>query len=270
MNIQTASPVEFDTALAKVYARLSAAEFQAARIAIWLAKAHENLAKYEAAGRTYYIGAETERIEKLTDQQAEAEAKASEVRGEARPFEVTFAERGGWPRYYLVDNTNGHVHKSIHPRCDTCYPTTQYAWLVEQSGMTAEELVELAGEKACTVCFPWAPVDTLNRSTKLEAPERKAARLEREAKAAEKAEKARIAGITDAETGGPLIVKRFSYNEEIKTLRTAKSWLTDWADGWSSIPAESIAKIVAAVAKKEGKTEDEVRAEARKRAAKRK
>jgi hypothetical protein len=122
---------------------------------------------------------------------------------EIRVGDAKFDRRGGWTRYYLVLNSNGHVHSSTH--CPSCFPTTQYAWLVEQSGMTPEALVELAGESACTDCFPWAPVNTLRRHSVLEAPERRAARLVREAeKAAREQTKIAKALTTD---GSPFVVE---------------------------------------------------------------
>lgn len=103
-----------------------------------------------------------------------------------------YEKRGGWSRFWLVKSSNGHVHRN--KSCTTCFPTTVYAWVTDLSGSTDEEVVDLAGEKACTVCFPDAPVDALRRPSRIEDPERREARLERERKAAEKAaDKARKA-----------------------------------------------------------------------------
>ena len=66
------------------------------------------------------------------------------------------AQYMGWNRFYLVVSSQGHVHSSTH--CSSCFDTTAFAWLTEYSGMGYPELVELAGERACTVCFPDAPV----------------------------------------------------------------------------------------------------------------
>jgi hypothetical protein len=99
----------------------------------------------------------------------------------------------GWNRYYLVVASNGHVHSSTH--CSSCFVTTQFMWLTELSGKSHEELVEMAGERACTVCFPEAPVDVTKRPSMLkydvEAREAKAKRdAELEAKRADKLAKA--------------------------------------------------------------------------------
>lgn len=106
-----------------------------------------------------------------------------------------FNRRGGWTRFWIVTNATGHIHSSMS--CSTCFPTTQYAWLPDLSGMNDAQVVELAGKMACTNCFPDAPVETRNRPSQIEEPERKAAREEREAKAAAKAEKIALKAIAN-------------------------------------------------------------------------
>lgn len=71
-----------------------------------------------------------------------------------------FRARGGWSRFFLVENTNGHIHSSMH--CSTCRPTTQFSWLPTVSGKTEEDAVTEYGPKLCTVCFPSAPLDWTN------------------------------------------------------------------------------------------------------------
>src|SRR5580700_7036844 len=44
------------------------------------------------------------------------------------PLEAIYQDRR-WNRYFLVTNSNGHVHRGT--TCSTCFPTTEYAWLVE-------------------------------------------------------------------------------------------------------------------------------------------
>lgn len=66
-----------------------------------------------------------------------------------------FDDNGGWSRFFLVTNNNGHVHRER--RCSTCFPTTRYAWLVELAGADEAEMVATYGSDACTVCFPSAP-----------------------------------------------------------------------------------------------------------------
>jgi hypothetical protein len=265
------TPAQIDTRLAAIY-------WEEAKVRAERDQALANLRRIVAAQGTYEAAyywnspekqAEAERVINAAD------AEITRLGNEAEPLEAQYAARR-WTRYYLVTNSNGHVHSSTS--CDTCFPTTQYAWLTEQSGMTAEALVDLAGESACTVCFPWAPVAVLARPSVLEAPERKAAREEREAKrAARDAKKVEKALFTDE----PDRVIKIDVHY-LGTVAAARSWLTDAAQwkGWyeadgregghPSYPPEGVAQVAQAVAAKEGKTTETVLDEAAKRAAKRK
>lgn len=60
-----------------------------------------------------------------------------------------------WSRFFLVQG--GHIHRSTS--CSTCYPTTQFAWLPELSGLTEKDAVAAYGTRLCSVCFPTAPVE---------------------------------------------------------------------------------------------------------------
>jgi len=97
-------------------------------------------------------------------------AKLAEIRAEAAPLNDEFDARGGWTRYYLVTNGNGHVHREMD--CRTCYPTTEYAWLPQLSDCDEGQMVEEYGDVACTVCFPDAPA---HPAFKKSIEERKAA-----------------------------------------------------------------------------------------------
>jgi hypothetical protein len=88
-----------------------------------------------------------------------------------------------WTRAFLVINNNGHVHKSMD--CSTCFPTTRYQWLVQYSNDDEATIVSDAGEDACTVCYPSAPAEVLNRPSRIVTADKVAkekARQEREAK----------------------------------------------------------------------------------------
>lgn len=103
----------------------------------------------------------------------------------------TYLERR-WTRFYLVPR--GHVHRSTG--CPTLRWNTSIFLMPEYSGMDTEEFVDLAGERACTKCYPNAPV---HRPSMLpvHVAEREADAAELAAKAAEKAQK-EAAAITDA------------------------------------------------------------------------
>lgn len=145
-----------------------------------------------------------------------AQSKYDIAHAEAIPFNIEFVTRGGWSRYYLVTNANGHVHREL--TCSTCYPDTQYAWLPSLSGCDERAMVDEWGERACTVCFPNAPTyprfSEPSRADMEETARRDAEKALREAKRAEKA----IYG-TD---GGPLQVRagtHTNYRTNVEELR---------------------------------------------------
>jgi hypothetical protein len=288
MDLAEMTPVEIDTELYELYGKLTDLNTKRSRV-------HALVKMIEETEPGSY---ESKLPERSPKRHAELISEVAKLQGEAdllqyqeiNPREDEWVRRGRWNRYYLVTNTNGHVHKDMD--CPTCYFTTQYAWLVEQSGMSAEDLVEMAGEKACTTCFSWAPSDVLKRKTKLEAPEAKKARLEREAKKAAAAAKKAAKAIANPD-GTPLAVFDWHVPEKrvvdragnvvkvhpahdrfetIKTLHAARGWLTDHFEAWrgSDKRAEDVERVAVAIAVKEGKTWADVIEEAKQRAARRK
>ena len=103
--------------------------------------------------RLVYPG--TYALERLNylDEQRRVLGKA---RAEAQPLEEEFDEKR-WSRFFLVTNTNGHIHRSM--ACSTTFPTTRWAWLPDLSGLTEEDAVKAQGPRLCSVCFPSAPVE---------------------------------------------------------------------------------------------------------------
>lgn len=95
----------------------------------------------------------------------------------------------GWNRAYIVPG--GHVHRDAN--CHTLYADTIRYIVPECSALTEAEIVEMAADRACTVCYPSAPVDkksVLRAPGEDEVEQRKA---ERETKAAAKeAKKVRV------------------------------------------------------------------------------
>jgi hypothetical protein len=113
-------------------------------------------------------------------------------------YRVAAQEYQGWSRAYLVTNSGGHVHRSMH--CTTCFATTQFEWVTALSGATDDEVVDLAGERACTVCYEDAPVEKLTQATRVFSE----SELEAQARAAEREAKkvaARSAQVTDPVSG---------------------------------------------------------------------
>lgn len=147
-------------------------------------------------------------------------------------LENEFDRRGGWSRAYLV--TDGHVHSS--QRCSSCnrgeFPT-QFSWMIDFSGKSHEEIIEAAGHRACSICYPDAPVNRGKQAPRSimftpEERERERLREEEATRQAEKKAKAAAKAITLPD-GTPL---RDEVDREgrqtgsiIKTLRTARSEL---------------------------------------------
>lgn len=147
-------------------------------------------------------------------------------------FEAEFHRRGGWTRSYLV--TDGHAHRTN--RCPTCHRGGQRTpmhrfW--EFSGMNEEEIVKRAGERACTVCYPSAPVAKGLEAPKsvMLTPEEKKRAEQRDAETARRAEKkakAAINAITQpdgTELRDEMDKDGRQRGSVVKTLRTARSEL---------------------------------------------
>lgn len=72
-----------------------------------------------------------------------------------------YIERGQWPRVYATLSPRGHLHRDRC--CGTLRPTTLLAWLVGLSDVSSEEVVALAGWRACGTCFPTVDMERRRR-----------------------------------------------------------------------------------------------------------
>ncbi len=88
--------------------------------------------------------------------QADLVAKIADLKAEAAPLEAEF-NAAPWSRFFLVQNTNGHIHSSM--RCSTCRFDTRFAWLPTLSGLTEKDAVDEHGTILCSVCYPSAPTE---------------------------------------------------------------------------------------------------------------
>ncbi|QGJ93484.1 hypothetical protein SEA_MUFASA8_35 [Arthrobacter phage Mufasa8] len=172
--------VTVDTALENI-------EWKIAKQQSYIDGARKALARAVKADIDSQIARREEELQEELDKMAELEAEAAPL--------YRIYNAAPWTRYIYVPN--GHVHAGTY--CSTLRPTTQIMRLAEYSGSTREQLVEAAGEVACTVCFPDAPV---NKPTTIgvyvkEREEREAeAAAKAEAKAAADAQKIAFAGGT--------------------------------------------------------------------------
>lgn len=209
----TMTPVEVDTFLAENWGKQE--------------RLRATIRGYEPYLGEFYRGRPVREWDRERAETAIAEARGTldELRAEAAPYEARYAT-DQWDRYFLVTNGNGHVHRGMD--CTTCYPTTQYAWLIELADCDEAAMVADCGEKACTVCFPDAPSEyarlkaagLLTRTERLTADERAAVAAEKAAKAAAKAAKA----ITNPDGTELRLTGR--WGDTIRTEVTARRELT--------------------------------------------
>lgn len=174
MNITTASPAEIDTEIARI-------EGEIASVVARIERARATSARAE--------------LEDLS-------GRLTTLVDEKTSYAEEYSRRGGWTRYYLVTNHNGHLHTTM--ACRNTYPTTSWYWVIGLSGATADEAVGQGGALSCLDCFPGhREVIESGRPCLIETPEHKVAREERETRTAQKAAQARTKGITNPD-GTPL------------------------------------------------------------------
>jgi hypothetical protein len=162
-------------------------------------------------------------IEKAIGKIAVIESEISAVNVEIAKLNKIY-NQDPWTRAFLVLASNGHVHSSMD--CNTCFPTTRYNWLVQYSNDDENTIVEDAGQDACTICYPSAPAEVLNRPSRIVTADKIAkaeAKAWRDAKKAEKIAKEKANAPT--KSGEFLYFKNGKYTEVIKTERSA---VTEW------------------------------------------
>lgn len=232
------TPVEIDTLLAPIWERQAKVQEQILRYKKVESETYAKIEKIKKGLRvpgvfTPLDGIElVEKLSLIGRYIANEGNKLMALEAEALPYEAEYTRRGGWTRVFLATSSNGHAHKGTE--CSTCHHgeyRTNFAWLVQYSGLPESEIVADAGERACTTCYPSAPVNVLKQATKMFTPDEVEAAKARELREAERARKAREAadkGILTPE-GLPLDISspNSSYQDIAKTLRTAEIKLTD-------------------------------------------
>lgn len=234
---------------------------------------------------------ELQNLERVIENLALKETEIARLKAEIAPLNALY-DANQWQRFFLVTNTNGHVHRSMN--CSTTYPTTEWQWLPHLSGLTDKEAVDDQGGILCTHCFPDAPSDYT-------AGESKAKREAREQRAEEKrirdakklAKKITADGSdvrltsnrmkTDYRTGAP-----YAETTTISSITGAKEFLRDamefkrlpkppyanwsdddWKDGMSGLHTdENVALIAGLLSEKTGDPIDKILDDAEKRARK--
>lgn len=161
------TPVEIDT-------KISELRFQ-------LAKANSIIDRYERANEDWTRSRLQTDYDNALDRQIDLYA-------EMAPLEAEYLRRP-WPRYWHVNNVNGHIHNSLH--CSSCFPDTQYGWRTDLSGLSEEEVVKREAHNVCSVCMPIAPAEQKAAREYFNAEQRATKAAERQIKKDAKASKAR-------------------------------------------------------------------------------
>ena len=163
-------------------------------------------------------------ITKWSNKIASIREKLFQVGSQILDLNVIY-DQDPWTRAFLVLASNGHVHSSMD--CNTCFPTTRYNWLVQYSNDEEKTIVEDAGQDACTICYPSAPAEVLNRPSRIVTADKvakAAAKAERDAKKVARIAKEKASAPTAS--GEFLTYKEGKYTRVIKTERTA---IIEWA-----------------------------------------
>jgi len=164
-------------------------------------------------------------------------ADLRKVNGQIRDLDAIY-DQDPWTRAFLVLASNGHVHSSLD--CSTCFPTTRYQWLIQYSNDDEATIVDDAGQDACTICYPSAPAETLNRPSRIVTADKIAkaeAKAEREAKKAARIAKEKANAPT--KSGEFLYYKEGKWTREIRTERSAiTEWYSQYADSQREIVTE--------------------------------
>lgn len=183
-------------------------------------------------------------------------------------LEAEYTRRGGWSRVWLVPG--GHAHRSRS--CHSLYVDTVTVLCPRDirkralSGASEEKIVDAAGDRACTHCYPSAPVEPRPSSLRLESEEEqdKARRAREEAKAKRTADKAAKA-ITSPD-GSRLRFNGWIVATEIEAQRRYVEAHADAINNtWGLGPERHTEKtaeaeaLIVAIAAKRGETVDEAR-----------
>ena len=167
-----------------------------------------------------------EEIEKATEKITGIKVEIAKINVQISSLNKIY-DQDPWTRAFLVINSNGHVHSSMD--CNTCFDTTRYNWLVQYSNDDEKTIVEDAGQDACTICYPSAPAEVLNRPSRIVTADKVAkakAKAERDAKREARIAKEKANAPT--KSGEFLYFKDGRYTHVIKTERTAVSeWLNN-------------------------------------------
>jgi hypothetical protein len=198
------------------------------QLSSWYDKRWDAISKLESAEDSIkfyekYYPTSVEKIQESRDKAAKVKLEISFINIEIGKLNAIY-DQDPWTRAFLVIASNGHVHSSMD--CSTCFPTTRYQWLIQYSNDDEATIVEDAGKDACTICYPSAPAEVLNRPSRIVTADKvakAAAKAERDAKKAARIAKEKANAPTAS--GEFLTYKEGKWTRVIKTERSA---VTEW------------------------------------------
>jgi hypothetical protein len=198
------------------------------QLSSWYDKRWDAIGKLESAEDSIkfyekYYPTSVEKIQESRDKAAKIKLEISFINIEIGKLNAIY-NQDPWTRAFLVIASNGHVHSSMD--CNTCFATTRYNWLVQYSNDDEKTIVEDAGKDACTICYPSAPAEVLNRPSRIVTADKvakAAAKAERDAKKAARIAKEKANAPTAS--GEFLTYKEGKWTRVIKTERSA---VTEW------------------------------------------
>lgn len=146
-------------------------------------------------------------------------ARHHELNGQIAALEGVYRQYL-WNRAWIV--SGGHVHNTS-VGCPGFKHNTEVHLLPQCSALTQDEVVELAGERACTHCFPSAPLSVRQQASKLFAPDEEA-KAQRAVERASKADEKKVKEVR-VKTG-PTSEKIFGTVRSAKIAASDEIW---WA-----------------------------------------
>lgn len=195
-NLADMTPVEIDTLLAPIWEREYAAKSdilattrRSGELQVKASKLKNGIKVqgYQTPGDGIRLA---ETIQHLNNRITSLHEILAQIAEEAAPYEEEYRRRGGWTRVFLANSSDGHAHKGTE--CSTCHHgeyRTSFSWLIQYSGLPESAIVADAGERACTTCYPSAPVNVLKQKTKMFTPDEVEAQQAREAREAARAQR---------------------------------------------------------------------------------
>jgi hypothetical protein len=223
MTVTKEFAVKIDTELADLYDQ------------IWVInseiKSYQDYTKSAQSSRFMNDADKASHIAKYAEKIDELQIKRAPLKDRVRDLNKIYI-LDPWTRAFLVINANGHVHSSME--CSTCFDTTRYNWLIQYSNDDETTIVADAGQDACTICYPSAPAETLNRPSRIVTADKIAkaqAKADRDAKRQAKIEKAKASAPTAS--GDPLKVPSSWNNGKFDYINTERTAVIEFKSSYS-------------------------------------